>query len=261
MTNDLWNPEQYEKFKAQRSRPFWDLADLVDPKGVRSAIDLGCGTGELTAGLQGRLPSAEILGIDSSEAMLEKAEKFQTSLLRFEKRDLRTYAPSGRFDLVFSNAALQWLPDHEALFLRVLGWVAPGGQIAIQMPYNFDHPSHRIAQEVARDFEPFHEGPAPGPRMLAQERYSMILVENGFLDQRCRLEIYLHPMASGADVIEWTKGTRLTFYQERLSPEDFQVFMERYRERLLAEIGTGPYLYAFKRILMWGRRDRAMLPG
>lgn len=255
MPGDVWNPAQYNKFKSQRARPFWDLATLIQPEGVRTVVDLGCGTGELTARLAERLPRAEILGIDNSEAMLAEARRLATPLLHFERRDLNDSDPAGTFDLVFSNAALQWLPDHEALFPRLLRWVAPKGQIAVQMPFNFEHASHRIAHEVACDFEPLKSQALPSRALLSQERYAEILSAAGFLEQRCRLEIYLHPLSSTSEVIEWTKGTLLTFYEKRLSPQDFARFLEIYRDRLLREIGEGPYLYTFKRILIWGRRS------
>jgi trans-aconitate 2-methyltransferase len=156
--------------------------------------------------------------------------------------------------LLFSNAALHWLPDHEALFPRLLGWVRPGGQVAIQMPANFDHPSHRIAKQVAlRLFPQTFAVDVSG--VLTLERYAEILFRNGFDAPSCRMEIYGHPMASGAEVVEWTRGSLLTAYQEKLSPGDFSRFVDTYRRELLAEIGEGSYFYAFKRILLWGRKQ------
>lgn len=254
MKTDTWNPAQYLKFKTQRSQPFWDLADLVRPDGVRTILDLGCGTGELTAGLYRRFPGAETLGIDNSDAMLAESAAFAAPGLRFEKRDIASYEPAVSFDLVFSNAALQWVPDHDRLFPRIFHTVAPRGQIAIQMPCNFDHPSHRIARLVAQDFLKDLDPAFSDRTLFSLERYAEMLFRNGFEEQSCRLQVYPHPMPSGADVVEWTKGTLLTSYQKHLPPDVFTDFVARYRERLLAEIGTGPYLYTFKRMLLWGRR-------
>ena len=108
-----WNPEQYEQFKQERSQPFFDLMALVQPRPAMHVVDLGCGTGELTRLLHERLDAQETLGIDSSEAMLGKSSAFAGSGLSFEKRDLRDLPPAKRYDLIFSNAALHWVPDHE----------------------------------------------------------------------------------------------------------------------------------------------------
>src|SRR5262249_34136585 len=140
----------------ERSRPFFDLLALVEPAPAMRVVDLGCGTGELTREMHRRLGAAETLGIDSSPAMLAKAAAFAGDGLRFERADIAGFdAPAG-FDLVFSNAALQWLPDHEALFARLARLVRPGGRLAAQMPANFDHASHQAADEVARE-APFRD--------------------------------------------------------------------------------------------------------
>ncbi len=258
MSKDSWNPGQYEKFKEQRSQPFRDLAKLVQPDGVESYVDLGCGTGELTASLTSRLAEARGLGIDSSEAMLEKARAFATPRLRFEKASIDTFHPSEKFDLLLSNAALQWLPDHDTLFPRLFSWLKPGGQLAVQMPVNFDHPSHRIAHAVAARFpELRHEE----RRILPVEDYAALLHRSGFSEQNCFVKVYVHPMESGAQVIEWTRGTLLTQFQNGLSPERFEEFLSEYSRELLAAIGkgsgggtdAGAYVYTFKRLFLWGR--------
>jgi trans-aconitate 2-methyltransferase len=250
-----WNPAQYDKFKTQRSKPFFDLMALVQNAPFNDAVDLGCGTGELTRALFERLRPKRLTGIDSSAEMLAKADAGGLAGLSFERKDILAYEPGAPLDLVFSNAALHWLPDHERLFPRLLGWVRPGGQVAIQMPFNFDHPSHRVARAVATRLFPAEfsgEGRVSGT--LPQERYAELLFEHGFGEQLCRVEVYGHPMASGNDVVEWNKGSLLTAYQERLAAPDFERFVQAYREALLAEIGAQPYFYAFKRLLLWGRK-------
>jgi trans-aconitate 2-methyltransferase len=253
MGKDSWNPEQYDKFKAQRSKPFFDLLAKVDPEGVRSAVDLGCGTGELTAELARRLPEARVLGLDRSDAMLSKSAAFAAPNLRFEKADISKFSPAAPVDLVFSNAALQWVPRHESAFSHILAFVAPGGQFAAQMPTNYDHASHAIAHELARDYPELRALPPHG--VLGVEDYARILYQAGFRDPDCRVQVYVHPMASGAEVVEWTKGSLLTAFQSLLEPAAFEEFLSRYRERLLARIGEGPYVYGFKRLLLWGRRS------
>lgn len=250
-----WNPAQYEKFKAQRAKPFYDLLKLIRPVPLGNAVDLGCGTGELTRALFDRFSIRRLLGLDSSREMLDKAAAFVTDGLRFGLGAIEAYRPEEPLDLLLSNAALQWVPNHEEVIPRLLGFVKPGGQVAIQVPFNFDHPSHVLAAKVARDLFPqAFLTPAREPSTLAVERYSEILFHNDFSEHVARVEVYGHPLASGRDVVEWTKGTTLTAYQARLSPEEFEVFLDRYRRALLEVIGEGPYFYPFKRILLWGQK-------
>lgn len=256
MSKDSWNPGQYEKFKSERSRPFHDLVALVNPSDIRTAVDLGCGTGELTKQLHEKIGAERTLGMDSSQAMLAKAQAFAGGGLAFTQASIETFSPLQPYDLVFTNAALQWLPNHRELIPRVLKWVAPRGQIAIQVPANFDHPSHTIAYALGQEMFPGRlTGMAKGKEVLDIAEYARLLFENGFEENRCRQEVYLHPMASGRDVVEWTKGTMLTSFQSQLKPDEFAGFLAEYTKRLVSVVGEGPYLYPFKRNLIWGRRS------
>lgn len=252
----MWNPKQYNKFKAQRAQPFFDLMGLIQKRPFSNVLDLGCGTGELTKKLFEELKPAALTAIDSSSEMLKESEKFQARGLTFAQADISEYRLDKKYDVVFSNAALQWVPDHEALFPRILDWIFPGGQVAVQVPFNFDHPSHAIAHGVAERLFPgrFENG---GTRrfLLTQERYAEILFKHGFHDQICRIEAYGHPMPSGSDVVEWTKGTLLTRYRAKLTDREFETFLATYAKELVSVIGSGPYFYVFKRLLIWGRRN------
>ena len=253
--NNKWNPQQYNKFKDQRAKPFYDLKGLIEDKTINLALDLGCGTGELTRILFDDLKPIKMQGLDSSAEMLSESEKFKTEGLNFKLTDFTRYEPKEKIDLIFSSAALQWVPEHEIIFSKILSWVSRGGQIAIQMPVNFDHPSHVIAAEVAKKLFPdiFSE---PVQRFtLSLERYAEILFKSGFVSQIARTEIYGHAMNSGYEVIEWTKGTLLTSYQAKLTEAQFTVFLNVYKEALIAKIGEGPYFYAFKRTLLWGKKS------
>lgn len=254
-----WNPAQYNKFKAQRAKPFFDLLSLIQSASFAAIADLGCGTGELTSALFDALHPAELLGVDSSAAMLVKSDEFRTQGLKFVQQDIASYQPQTPLDLLFSNAALHWLPDHESLFPRLLSYVAQHGQVAIQMPHNFDHPSHVVAQRIALELFPaIFSVSRPVSGTLTVERYAEILFKHGFEEQICRVEVYGHPMQSGNEVVEWTQGSLLTAYQQQLLPDQFNVFVNEYRKALLAEIGEGAYIYAFKRILMWGRKSESI---
>ena len=260
MTQDAWNPAQYERFRDQRSQPFYDLLALVQPRPGMRAVDLGCGTGELTVELHRRLEARETLGVDSSAAMLAKSAAFAGAGVRFEHGDIGTFAAPHPFDLVFSNAALHWLPDHAALLQRLTGMIGADGQLAAQVPANHDHPSHAVAHAVARE-APFRDalgGYARDNPVLEPEEYAVLLDHLGYRDQHVRLQVYGHQLASRADVIEWVKGTLLTDYQRRLPVELWPQYLERYREQLLPQLEDArPYFYPFKRILFWGRRRAA----
>ena len=254
-----WDPNQYERFKAERARPFWDLVALVQPCPGGRVVDLGCGTGELTKELHRVLGASETVGIDSSPSMLERARPLAGTGLRFEEGDIATWYPAP-YDVVFSNAALHWLPDHRRLLGRLTQAVPVGGQLAVQVPANTDHPSHMVGMTLAGEApfaDVFADDPPPDPatRVLAPEEYAELLDQHGFGEQHVRLQVYVHHLASSADVVEWAKGTHLTYFRTRLADELYELYLTRYRERLLDVIGDRqPYLYTFKRILFWGRR-------
>jgi trans-aconitate 2-methyltransferase len=250
---DRWDPARYGRFAAERAAPFHDLLGLVRPVPGGRVVDLGCGTGELTRRLHRTLRAAETLGLDSSPAMLARAWPLAGDGLRFERADIAGFEGDG-WDVVFSNAALQWLPDHGALLPRLAGLLRPGGQLAVQMPANYDHPSHLVADELAAE-APFAAELAGHRREVpvrAPEWYAVLLDRLGFDAQHVRLQVYLHRLAGPDEVVEWVRGTLLTDYQRRLPDALFDRFLARYRERLLDRLGRErPYRYPFKRVLLW----------
>jgi trans-aconitate 2-methyltransferase len=253
---DTWDPQQYERFAAERAAPFWDLLSLVRPVPGGRVVDLGCGSGELTAALHRRLEAAETLGLDSSPAMLERSAALAGGGLRFELGDIAGFDRGG-WDVIFSNAALHWLPDHAELFGRLVALLNRDGQLAVQMPANHDHPSHVVAAEVAAA-EPFQaalDGYRRSSPVQPPEWYAELLDRLGLADQHVRLQVYLHRLAARDEVVEWVKGTLLTDYQSRMPPALFEEFLTVYRERLLPLLeDSRPYRYPFKRLLLWGRR-------
>ena len=254
-----WDPDQYERFRAERAKPFWDLAALLHPCPGGRVVDLGCGTGELTKELHQLLQATETVGIDSSPAMLERASAFAGGGVRFEVGDITTWEPAP-YDVVFSNAALHWIPDHPRLLARLTRAIPVGGQLAVQVPANGDHPSHTVGMEIAGEApfaDAFADDPPPDPatRVLAPEEYAEVLDQLGFREPNVLLQVYVHRLDSSADVVEWVKGTYLTYFRTRLTDDLYELFVERYRRGLLDVIGErAPYLYTFKRILFWGRR-------
>lgn len=258
---DAWNPDQYARFRAERSQPFWDLVGLVRARPGMRVVDLGCGTGELTAEMHRRIGARETVGVDSSPAMYAQSAAFAGEGVSFVEADLREFAArpenAGAFDVVLSNAALQWVPEQAAVIERLTGLLAPGGQLAIQVPSNQDHASHVTAREVAGE-EPFRSALGGHVRYfsnLALEEYAGLLDRLGYREQHVRLQVYVHHLPTCADVVEWVRGSLLTDYQKRLASEVFDAFLARYRGLLMERLAdTRPFLYPFKRILVWGRR-------
>ncbi len=243
-----WDPAQYERFKEERAQPFRDLAALIEPRPHMRVADLGCGTGELTRELHEQLRAAETIGVDSSASMLEKSAAFVSSTMRFERGDVATFAADQPLDLVFSNAALHWIPDHERLFTRLVSFLAPKGQLAAQMPANHDHASHRIAAALAAEFGI----PPRAVNVLPPESYATCLHQLGFARQHVRMQVYGHLLPSTADIVEWTKGSTLTSYRAELPAARYEEFLVEYTARLLTELGDErPCFYPFKRILLW----------
>lgn len=189
--------------------------------------------------------------------MLAKNAALAANGLRFELLDIANFKADHAYDLAFSNAALHWLPGHDTLLQRLTDALAPGGQLAVQVPANHDHASHVVASEVARE-EPFRSalgGYTRSKPVLEPEEYATLLDHLGYREQHVRLQVYAHHLASREDVVEWVKGTLLTDFQRRLPAPLFAQFLERYRARLLPLLAdTRPYFYPFKRILLWAQR-------
>ena len=143
-----WDPAQYEKFKKERARPFFDLLAQLDDISPRTVVDLGCGTGELTAELAKKWPESTVVGVENSPEMLEKSKTYAHERLRFELNEMAQWSPKTPVDLIFSNAAFHWLKPHEEQIQRIARFVARGGTLAFQAPNQYREPSHTIIQDV-----------------------------------------------------------------------------------------------------------------
>jgi trans-aconitate 2-methyltransferase len=259
-STDSWDPTQYDRFRDERRQPFYDLLALVRPVAGGRVVDLGCGTGELTRMLHAHVGASDTLGLDRSAAMLAGAPSLEADGLHFSLGEIDTWEGAG-YDVVFANASLQWVADHDRLLARLTAALEGGGQLAFQVPANGDHPAHRAIWPVANE-EPFAHAlagrrPADHSRnVLAPERYAVLLHQLGFVQQHVRLQVYGHVLASTSDVVEWVKGTALTPFQAVLDPAMYEQFVARYRQVVIERLGDeAPYFYAFKRILAWGRRS------
>jgi trans-aconitate 2-methyltransferase len=251
-TLDTWDPEQYRRFQVERDQPFVDLLGLVEPVDRPVLADLGCGDGRLTAFAHQRLGADSTLGIDSSAAMLAHAPT--TEGVRFELDDVATWAAPRSLDVIVANASLQWIADHPLVLARWIGSLAGGGQLAVQVPTNADHPSHTLVGEVAAELG-IDAPPDPvAANVLAPLDYAELLDSLGAYRQSVRLQIYAHRLPSTPEVVEWVKGTTLTRIRGATDDATYARFLDRYRERLVEAVGDrAPYTYLFKRILLWAR--------
>lgn len=245
-----WNPEVYDQFKEERSAPFLDLLKLVESRTGISVIDLGCGTGELTSKLLDYLDDSKVLGIDSSEEMLEKAAQFKTSRLTFEKRSIEEQLHLGdTYDLIISNAAIQWCGNHKELFPRIISKVKEGGQLAVQVPSNHEYVVHQLLRKIA-ETEPYKTAYNSWKReytVLRIEEYARILFDNKGREITVYEKVYPHVLEDAEAVFAWASGTAMLPYIEKL-PEDLkEQFKKEYKHVLQNIFPESPVFYPFKR--------------
>jgi trans-aconitate 2-methyltransferase len=247
-----WAPEVYAQFAGDRTAPFEDLLALLSPCPGGAVLDLGCGTGALTARAHLALQAARTLGLDGSAAMLGAGAPVQGVTLA--QADLELALPAERFQRVLSNSAFNWLPEHAALLPRVLACVADGGELAVQMPSNPDSAFSRCALQVAADFSRPLAGYAYRSPVEAPERYAELLARHPRV-AKSRVGAWYYPQlhASVDGVVAFAQGGLLSAYRARLSAEDFARFTAAYREALRAALGDGPVFFPFRRIFLFAR--------
>jgi trans-aconitate 2-methyltransferase len=235
----MWDANQYNKFAAERARPFADLLAQVEraEHETRQIVDLGCGPGKLTRQLAERWPAARVVGVDNSPEMLAKAHPLEIpDRLEFVQADLALWSPAQPVDFVFSNAALHWIADHDTLLRRLAAWLAPGGTLAVQMPNRFDGPVQAAIDKTAAD-----------PRWAAQlqgvglhrgsvqpiDWYVRLLQELGFAVNAWETT-YVHVLSGENPVLEWFQGTGLRPLLTRLDAAAAEQFRSQLAARLRA---------------------------
>lgn len=257
--NATWDPGQYLAFSDHRLRAALDLLARVPVERPARVHDLGCGTGNITRIMASRWPGAEIVGVDGSEAMLDRA-RAEPGRITWVLGDIATWQASEPADVIYSNAALHWLGDHERLFVHLLDQLAPGGVLAVQMPLSFHAPSHELMREVLATGG---AGGAPLGNAALRARYARPPVMQpaayyAMLAPRARnLDIwkteYLHVLEGRDAVFEWVKGTGLRPILEGLGAAERAEFESVYRKRLGQAYPPGPdgkTLYLFPRLFM-----------
>jgi trans-aconitate 2-methyltransferase len=249
----MWNPEVYLAFADHRGRPFYDLLSRVDAANPRRVVDLGCGPGNLTLSLSQRWPDAVVEAVDRSPEMVAAARERGVDAV---VGDVTDWSPQPDTDVVLSNAALQWVPEHPELLVRWAGQLAAGSWIAMQVPGNFDAPSHVAVREVARHalFANLLRDMRFSEERIVETpvRYAEILTDAG-----CTVDTwettYIHELTGTTPVLDWISGTALTEVKSRLSPAAYR----QYRHQLVPLLAEaypprpdGRTFFPFRRIFV-----------
>jgi trans-aconitate 2-methyltransferase len=247
----MWDPAVYRRFGAERSRPFFDLTARIAADRPRLVVDLGCGPGELTLTLAERWPDARITGIDASPDMIEKAVS-HGGRAWFHVGDLRDWRPGPDVDVLVTNAALQWVPGHERLLARWAAELPGGAWIAMQVPGNFDAPSHRLLREVAGRYGVGHltrEAPVADGQGYA----ALLTAAGAAVDAWETTYVHLLP-ADGEEhaVLRWLEGTALRPVKAGLDENAWQAFRADLGRELAAAYPAahGHVAFPFRRVFV-----------
>ena len=246
-----WDAGQYLRFAEERTRPALDLLARIDVVAPQRVVDLGCGPGNSTALLRERWPDAVLEGLDSSQDMLAAARRDHPGTI-FMAGDITTWQPAEPYDVVFSNAALQWVGDHAGLLPRLVAAVRQGGALAVQMPRNHDFATHRLMRQVAAE-GPWRDRLAgardPSPVKPPEFYYDCLAAKS----RRVALweTNYIQVMDGIDSIVEWLRGTGLRPFLARLDESERPAFLDRYRALLAAEFparGDGKILLDYPRL-------------
>lgn len=253
-----WNPDLYRRYEDERTRPARELLARVPLAQAARVVDLGCGPGNSTELLARRFLRAQVLGTDNSESMLASARK-RLPDARFELSDIAQWRPSEAPDLIYANAALQWVPAHRELIPRLFSLLAPGGVLAIQMPDNRAEPTHRLMREVAA--LPAYAEAIGDPERMRTELLTIGAYYDLLAGPEAEVDVwhtvYQHPLADAAAIVEWVRGTGLKPYVDRLPAALQADFLAEYQARVAqayAPRADGRVLLAFPRMFIVARR-------
>ncbi|EOE5319551.1 trans-aconitate 2-methyltransferase [Providencia rettgeri] len=247
-----WNPDLYLQFKQERTRPSYDLISHIHADNACNLTDLGCGPGNSTQILREMYPLARIIGVDNSPAMLVEAKKNLPDC-QFINANIETWVPEIKQDLIFANASLQWLPDHNLLFPHLVNQLKSNGILAIQMPNNWNEPTHALMRKVANE-----------QTISAVNRTALLSIAEYYdllSTTHCSVDIwqttYYHVMPSIDSIIDWLSVTGLRPYLENLGKKQTKQFLARYHELLTEAYPTqdnGHVLMPFPRLFIIARK-------
>lgn len=254
-----WQPGLYATYSGERLQPGVDLLSAVTgwlERVPEEIVDLGCGDGNLTAFIRKGYPAARITGIDASPAMLSRAKEHCPDVL-FVKADAADWVPASETGLIYSNAVLHWLPQHPDLLVRWLRGLRAGALVAVQMPNNFNEPSHEIARTLAKSTEwRTRLDGVTTPEVLAMESYHDLLSSAGAA-VRLWETTYLHRLSGEDAVARWMAATGLRPYLARLDEHSAGAFMRQYvnkSEKAYPRDDQGYTLFRFRRLFLLARK-------
>lgn len=254
-----WNPEKYNQFKNIRFQPFFDLSELIQDENLKTAVDLGCGTGEQTKILSERFENTQFLGIDASSEMLAKSKNLESNHLHFIQKTTEDFIQEGKtYDLIFSNAALQWSDNHAELFPQLLNLVNQNGQFAVQMPMQGDNILNQLLLQLADEapFKTYLKGWRRDYPLLTIDQYTTILFEAGLQNINVMQKIY-PIVANDVEILfDFISGSALIPYLERLSEDQKMEFTAAFKDKIAKAFPKFPAIYAFKRLLLYGVKKR-----
>lgn len=253
-----WDPAKYTQFGDYRDRPFFDLTARIHADAPQHVVDLGCGPGNLTATLAARWPDAAVQGLDSSAEMLARAGALAGDKLTFGPADIAGWMPAPDTDVVVTNAALQWVPGHLELLPRWLDALRPGAWFALQVPGNFNAPSHSLMRDLAASDE-------WSGRLSGALRHSDAVAEPAdylqlMLDAGCDADAwettYLQVLPGADPVLDWVRGTGLRPVLDALTRDESRRFEADYARLLHEAYPPGPHgtVFPFRRIFAVARR-------
>lgn len=249
-----WDPGLYARFGDHRERPFYELISRVRAEDPGSVVDLGCGPGNLTAVLARRWPQATVVGVDSSAEMLAKAEQHRDSFpnLAFRQRDIAAWSPDPGTDVVVTNAALQWVPQHRKLIPEWLRALRPGAWFAMQVPGNFEAPSHTLMRELAASprWGRLLDNVLRHDDAVGQPAEYLEIMLDADCDADAWETTYLQVLEGDDAVLEWVRGTALRPVLAALTERDAAAFEDEYAELLREAYPQGDYgtVFPFRRI-------------
>lgn len=253
-----WNPDVDLQFKNIRFQPFFDLAEFISGENLKTAVDLGCGTGEQTLILAQKFPQTQFLGTDESAEMLEKSKAFVSQNLNFENRSFQEFVKAGKkYDLIFSNAALQWENHHEELFPNLISLLNENGQFAVQMPMQNDNILNQILLNLVEEepFSTYLKGFVRESPVLTIDDYAQILFENNLQNLQILQKVYPIIADDVKTLFDFISGSTMVPYMERLDENQQQEFSVLFKKRIAERFTKFPAIYAFKRLLLYGRKD------
>ncbi len=253
-----WNCELYLKFERERGQAARDLLARIPPLAPRKIVDLGCGPGNSAAMLALYFRGAEICGIDTSENMLAAARE-RLPAARFTQQDLVEWAPDEPVDLIFANAALHYAPDHDRFLAKLMGFLTPGGVLAVQMPNVLQDAAHALMRMVAVD-GPWAEKLAP----IAKTRTLIGSLEDyyAWASPYSRMVdlwqiTYVHPLDGIEAIVDWFSGSALRPFLDQLDVNERPAFLAQYRRELemaYAPQADGKVLLLYPRLFFVAQR-------